>query len=135
VGFTGHDLVCMLKGGMSLETLSDLIEVRMTYCTPGPRRLSRLEMKRFPLYLRIQSARGQFTSAALHSRSSPAEHHDERSKRYAAEALPRDRGQSGIAGRINARAVKRERTRTFGHSDVCCRSHSRRARHRCERRI
>jgi hypothetical protein len=72
VGFTGHGLVCMLKGGMSLETLSDLIEVRMTYLHAGPRRLSRLEMKRFPLYLRIQSARGQFTSAALHSRSSPA---------------------------------------------------------------
>ena len=29
VGFTVHDLVRMLKGGMSLEGLLDLIEVRM----------------------------------------------------------------------------------------------------------
>jgi hypothetical protein len=30
VGFSGQDLVRMLKGGMSLEALLDLIEVRMT---------------------------------------------------------------------------------------------------------
>lgn len=30
VGFTVHDLIRMLKGGMSLEALLDLIEVRMT---------------------------------------------------------------------------------------------------------
>lgn len=29
VGFTVHDLIRMLKGGMSLESLLDLIEVRM----------------------------------------------------------------------------------------------------------
>jgi hypothetical protein len=29
VGFTVHDLVRMLKGGMSLEALLDLIELRM----------------------------------------------------------------------------------------------------------
>ena len=30
VGFTVHDLIRMLKGGMSLEALLDLIELRMT---------------------------------------------------------------------------------------------------------
>jgi hypothetical protein len=30
VGFSVHDLILMLKGGMSLEALLDLIEVRMT---------------------------------------------------------------------------------------------------------
>jgi hypothetical protein len=30
VGFSVHDLIRMLKGGMSLEALLDLIEVRMT---------------------------------------------------------------------------------------------------------
>ena len=30
VGFTVHDLIRMLKGGMSLESLLDVIEVRMT---------------------------------------------------------------------------------------------------------
>jgi hypothetical protein len=30
VGFSVHDLIRMLKGGMTLETLLDLIEVRMT---------------------------------------------------------------------------------------------------------
>ena len=30
VGFTVHDLVRMLKGGMSLEALLDLIELRMS---------------------------------------------------------------------------------------------------------
>jgi hypothetical protein len=34
VGFTGRDLVRMLKGGMSLETLFDVIEVRMTGTCP-----------------------------------------------------------------------------------------------------
>ena len=29
VGFTVHDLIRMLKGGMSLESLLDLIEVKM----------------------------------------------------------------------------------------------------------
>jgi hypothetical protein len=29
VGFSGHDLIRMLKGGMSLESLLDVIEVRM----------------------------------------------------------------------------------------------------------
>ena len=32
VGLSVHDLIRMLKGGMSLETLLDLIEVRMTGC-------------------------------------------------------------------------------------------------------
>jgi hypothetical protein len=30
VGFSVHDLIRMLKGGMSLESLLDVIEVRMT---------------------------------------------------------------------------------------------------------
>ena len=30
VGFTVHDLIRMLNGGMTLETLLDVIEVRMT---------------------------------------------------------------------------------------------------------
>jgi hypothetical protein len=30
VGFSVQDLICMLKGGMSLECLLDLIEIRMT---------------------------------------------------------------------------------------------------------
>jgi hypothetical protein len=33
VGFNVHDLVRMLKGGMSLEGLLDLIEVRMLHST------------------------------------------------------------------------------------------------------
>ena len=30
VGFSAHDLISMLKGGMTLETVLDIIEVRMT---------------------------------------------------------------------------------------------------------
>jgi len=30
VGFTGQDLIRMLRGGMTLETVLDVIEVRMT---------------------------------------------------------------------------------------------------------
>jgi len=36
VGFTVHDLIRMLKGGMNLESLLDLIEVRMMRtCVPS----------------------------------------------------------------------------------------------------
>ncbi len=36
VGFTVHDLIRMLDGGMTLESLLDLIEVRMTGACLAP---------------------------------------------------------------------------------------------------
>ena len=41
VGFTVHDLIRMLKSGMSLECLLDLIEVRTTGICGYPNRVPR----------------------------------------------------------------------------------------------
>ena len=36
VGFSAHDLIRMLRGGMTLETVLDVIEVRMTATCARP---------------------------------------------------------------------------------------------------